>query len=148
MNPNRPLYARITLNNSKKSLGKAPTLNEFLRRAAVEYTTHKYNGEKFIGLIEFSYEPLPSDTIMSREQQLLHEFANIPLTPDDEEIYPGITMGRAMEIMNSEIGIRYNEIRNPDKRVGLDNEIIKEVRLDFHNAYGIDGQTVLPWIES
>ena len=147
MNPERKLFGRVNFGPNQVDLGRA-TIDKLAVRLIEQYRKSKYQGEPLSILVEIHSNPLPPTTIMSREQQLLHEFANIPLTPDDEEIYPGITMGRAMEIMNSDIGQQYNEIRNPDKRVGLGNDYVTQIRRCFDEQFGEDGQTVLPWIES
>lgn len=151
MNPNRELYGRITLNGEKKSLGRAPSLNELLRRVAVEYTNHKYQGEKLVGIIELSYEKLPAEaTIMSREDQLAHELMTHTKSYEEAKndvMENGLTWARMCEIMEHPEWDYYVRLCQPANRIGIADSEIERIRGVMQAAFDDDYKLVRNWID-
>lgn len=134
MNPSRNLYARMTLNGERKSLGCAP-MNEIVTRLTSQYLKHKYDGNKLQLIVEISYDELPAESIMSREQQLESELASHMITDPAEELFPGVTVARMQQVIETELFEQYKHICEPSNRIGLDQSIIDDIRSRYRDEY-------------
>lgn len=136
MNPNRAIYGRLTINGEKKSLGKAPGINEILQRIQQQFIKHEYRGNDLKLLVELSFDELPKfESLMTREQQLEAEFAQMSQV-DPDAIFleeTGLTHKQLSIICADPLFIQYQEICDPAKRMGLDESFIARIR-DEANA--------------
>lgn len=72
-----------------------------------------------VGVIEFSFNKLPDTSALDRESQLMNELNSNLLTDPDEIIYPGVTLSRVWEVMQSPEFIAYSILCQPEKRIGV-----------------------------
>lgn len=118
MNPDTPLFGRLTLGSNRITLGRAGFTTLFLR-AATEIQKLRVN-EDVILQLEMSRGKLPdsssfnSDAIV--EQQLA---AQIVTDQTVESPFPGISVGRVVEAMSSLEYEIYERFCEPSKRMGL-----------------------------
>ncbi len=134
MNPARETFGRLTIGTHKHTLGKAPGFAETLVRAAQVLKAERVTDTTVV-VIELSFSRLPEASSLDRESQLLNELNSHVLTDPDEEIYPGVTLGRIQEVMLSESFIAYNELCQPDKRVGVEQSTIDLTRAKYEQAF-------------
>lgn len=127
MNPERIVFGRVTINGDKTSLGRAKFVT-LLQRLAQTFHSKEYRGGKLQLIVEISDDPLPVATIMSREDQLTHELQTHMVTDPDEEAFPGVTISRMLQVIETTTYEQYNHICEPSHRVGLDRQTIQSIR--------------------
>jgi hypothetical protein len=147
MNPHRRLYARLTINDKKYDLKSPPGIAELAQRLAAQYRAHKYTGEKLVGILEFSFEPLPNLSILSREQQLEAEFDSMINKDPDNIIFEetGLTNRQLGEIWNDELFQTYQTLCEPEKRIGVDESFIQDIKLRAHEKFDPHLDLISKW---
>ena len=136
MNPNRAIYGRLTINDEKKSLGRAPGINEMLQRIQQQYLKSEYRGENLRLIVELSFEEIPQfESIMSRQQQLEAEAQSMMITDQSEEVFPGITLARVNEVYFSPEYKAYEHVCAPENRIGLDESEIARIRQSYAERF-------------
>ena len=144
MNPNREIYGRMTINGERKSLGAAPNFMELTRRLATQYNKWPSNG-KCTGILEFSYEPLPEETIVDKETQLAHEMQALMVTDPNEMLDIGITAGRLDEITDDADFHLYSRMCVAANRVGVPDSEISRIRQACADKFGEDHTKIRFW---
>ena len=130
MNFNRPVYGKITIGSHKIDLGRAPTMMEMMKRLLEQAKSAKITEDQIM-IIEFAYQILPKNLTLSREALLEQELQSMMLTDLTEEVYPGVTLARVHEVMETEIFTQYYEICQPDKRIGIDDSSINKIKQTY-----------------
>lgn len=146
MNLKRPLFGRITIGTTRSTLGKAEVSTMFVR--AVEQMRKSRNDDGVV-LIELSFAPLPDTTKLDRVTMLEQEFANnITSDPDAESPFPGITIGRVTEVMESAEYLAYEALCDPEHRAGVSQDHIDLVRQRYHDRFPDCFEHFPKWIDS
>lgn len=132
MNPSTPMYGMIKINDSELDLGCCKP-QDMMVRASQVMATHK--GEAVSINLRIEKTPIVSLNIFGTpEDANLAEFESaLKSAPPaaEVELFPGVTVQAAYEAEQSPEGQAYKRICNPDKRVGLNQAVIDEIR----NAY-------------
>lgn len=134
MNPDRKVFGRMTLNGTKIDLGRA-NFSIVMQRLMEQYRNKRYEGEKLQIIVEIADDPLPATSIMSRDEQIAHEFANLPMAAPDEEAFPGVTMQRVAEVMSDPLYDQWNELCKPDNRIGIPQSHIDSIRDQYRTQF-------------
>lgn len=144
MNPDRPIYARVTIGSQKIDLSKSPDLRTFIIRLTEQMGKSRLDTDA-VGIVEYSFSSLPHNLTLDRETQLMHEMKGL-YTPDDEEVFPGVTAARAVEAYQSESFKNYQLIAaNPDKRIGLSNGDIDLIKSLYFEEFPDVADHIPPW---
>ena len=118
MSPESKLFGRVSIGANRSSLGHAP-LNILLVRASQEIQKAKHREDMIITL-EMSPSKLPDSTVFDKATVIEQQLATAIVTdPNEESPFPGITVGRVAEVMMTPEYVAYEEICEPDKRMGL-----------------------------
>lgn len=145
MNPNRKMFARLTINGVKYDLKSPPNFQELLRRFMIQYERAPGTG-KCTGILEFSYDELPADTtIMSREDQLAHEMQ--ALMSDGEEIHEesGFTFAQIADMSDDSQVELYKRYSIAANRVGIPDSDIEAVKADVLARFGEGILRLIHW---
>lgn len=132
MNPERIVYGRLTINDDRIDLGRA-SVRVMMQRFIEQYAKKRYDGEKLRLTIELADDKLTT-TILSREAQLEQEAQQLYVSPD-EEVFPGVTAARAMEVMDTPEYIAYAHICEPANRIGVPDDTIEQVREAYKSRF-------------
>ena len=133
MSPDTPLFGRITLGANRISLGRAGTTTLFVR--ALEQIRKLRPSDDAVIQLEMSRSPLPDATTFDKLARAEHQLAERIVTdPDQPSPFPGITVGRVAEVMSTREYEAYNELCEPDKRMGLSQDEINAVYSAYWNV--------------
>lgn len=134
MSPDTPLFGRITIGSSRISLGRAGTTTLFVR--ALEQIRKLRVSEEHVIQIELSRAPIPDSTTFDKLARQEQQFAERLVTdPNAMSPFPGLTVGQVAEAMASPEYEAFNEICNPEKRIGLTPEQINEIQWTYQRAF-------------
>lgn len=146
MNPDTPLFGRITINSKRISLGRAPVTSLMIR--AVEQMRKVRHREDMLIQIELSPSRLMESSTFDRLSVMEQQLAERVITDGDTDSpFEGIKVGRVAEAMESPEYEAYAEICDPVKRQGLSDDQIRLIR-DAYEAKFPDCACHFPfWIE-
>ena len=134
MNSNTPLFGRISIGANRVSLGRG-TLAAMLIRAAEQIKKARHKDDLLIR-IELSPAKLPDSTTFDKSALLEQQLAEQTITDlSADSPFQGITIGRVTEAMLSPEYNAYAEICEPEKRIGLSDSQIRDIRQRWEAAY-------------
>lgn len=135
MNPNRGLFARITINGKRTDLGHA-TIHQLFLRAAQVYAGARVSGSELLIVLEASGAKLPDSSILNKEAIVEQQLLGHTVTdPEEESPFPGITIGRVQEVMASPEYIAWSYFCDPANREGVDHGLMVQVRHAYEHTF-------------
>ena len=133
MSPNTPLFGRLTLGNNRISLGREST-SELLMRAAEQIRQNRI-GDDTVIQIELCRNKLPDASTFNRITLLEQELAAKIITDAKADSpFPGISVGRVVEVMGTKEYEAYESICKPDNRIGLTEVDIIEIKVAYQTV--------------
>lgn len=136
MNPERKVFGRMTVGKERITLGRA-AFSDMLLRVSREYLKSQYRGEAPI-VIELSQNELPEafsiDKPPSVEEELFGRMVD-QSEIQDEEAFPGVSVGRVIEVHESKEYERYALICDPAKRVGMDSQEVERIIQEYTDKF-------------
>lgn len=130
MSPTTPLFGRITFGNQRISLGREST-SELLMRAAEQIRKNRI-GDDTVIQIEICRNRLPDATSFNRISLLEQELAAKIITDAKAESpFPGISVGRVIEVMGTPEYEAYFQTCQPDQRIGLSQTELDRIRQEY-----------------
>lgn len=146
MDPQRILYGRVTHGDSQVDLGRA-TFETMLKRLAI--TSRSIPGQAKRIIVELSADPITDLSHASRSVQIEAELESSILRTSEvhEEWRPGISFERMGEAIDSESYKAYARICEPNKRLGLTELRIEQIRLAYEHEWPDVSQHIPVWIQ-
>jgi hypothetical protein len=146
MSPDTPLFGRLTLGNNRISLGRAGMTTLMIR--ATEQLRKIRVSDSTVIQLEMSRDKLPDSTTFDRAALQEHQFVEqINNNPDAESPYPGITLGRVAEAMESLEYINYAMLCEPSRRLGFSNLTIDNWREAYESKFPDCAHYFPKWID-
>jgi hypothetical protein len=147
MSPDTPMFGRVTINGNRISLGRAGTTT-LLIRLAQQLRKVRPSDDSVIQ-VELSRNNLPDSTTFDKLAREEQQFAERVITDRDAlSPWPGVTVGTVALAMESPEYIAYNEICDPQKRIGMSDLKIQRI-IDAYATLFPDCISHFPkWIES
>lgn len=134
MSPETPMFARLTYKGTRTNLGRAP-IHVLLTRAMEEMRKIRKADEMVIQL-EFGTSKLPDATSFNRITLLEQELAAKIITDAKADSpFPGISVGRVVEVMGTKEYEAYESICKPDQRIGLSQVEIDLIRTAYADKF-------------
>lgn len=138
MSPESKLHGRLTVGSSRISIGHAPA-HVLMTRVMGELQKIKHR-EDMVIQIEMSPARLPDATSFNRVTLLEQELAAKIITDAKADSpFPGISVGRVVEVMGTKEYEAYESICKPDNRIGLtevDIDTIRDTyRIKFNDCF-------------
>jgi hypothetical protein len=126
MSPDTPLFGRVTINGNRVSLGRAGTTT-LLIRLAQQLRKIRPTDDTVIQ-VELSRNNLPDSTTFDKLAREEQQFAERVITDKDAPSpWPGVSVGTVALAMESLEYIAYNEICDPEKRMGMSDSEIQRI---------------------
>lgn len=140
------LFGRLTIGANRINLGRG-NITVLSIRMAEQLASIRVTDEAVIQL-EMSRSKLPDSTTFDKtayyEQQVA---AKISTDPNEESPFPGITLGRVVEVMSSPIYEAYAAICEPNKRLGLTIRDLERIKLAYESTFPDCAPHFPLWIE-
>jgi len=134
MNPETPLFGRITVGSNRTSLGRA-ALSEMLIRAMTEIRKVRHRNDIVIQ-IELSPAKLPDATTFDKHAILERKVAEQTTTDlSGDSPFPGLTLQRVADCMDSPEYEAYAHICEPNNRINFNSYQIDQIRDSYESAY-------------
>lgn len=149
MNPNRKLFAKLTINGTEYDLKSPPSFGDLMNRLHAQFLAHKAVNNKCSGILEFSFEPI-QDSLLSYEQRLEKEIMANAITDLDavmleDENGREYTIREVDAVLADPIHDAYRVIADPAKRIGMDQAEITRIKEAYESKYGALGRAVCKW---
>lgn len=120
------MFGRVTIGANRISLGRAGTTTLLIRVA--EQLRKIRPADDTVVQIELSRNLLPDATTFNQLARAEAQFAErVIVDPTLESPFPGITIGRVAEVMATPEYEAYEAICEPDKRMSMTLEEIREI---------------------
>lgn len=134
MNPDTPLYGRITTGQTRTSLGRAAISTLMIR--AMEQIRKTRHAETLVIQIELSPSKLQDSSTFDRHSILAAEQAQLAVdSSSGESPFPGISLARVAEAIASPEYAAYEKICDPEQRIGLNEATIKSITESYSSAF-------------
>lgn len=147
MSPDIAFFGRITIDGKRSTLGRS-SYATILTRAAEQIRLARAKEESLIQ-IEISRGKFLDSTTFDKSALMEQELAQNSLTdPNDESPFPGITVGRVAEVMESPEYQAYEAICDPHKRNGLAASYVNSIILEYHETFPDCHPHFPKWIHS
>ncbi len=146
MSPDSKVYGRVTIGGNRVSIGHA-SVSVMLIRAGQEIQKAKHRAEMVIQ-IELSPTRLLDATTFDKAAKIEHELSTHFITnPDEDSGFPGVTIRRLTEAMDSPEYKAYAEICDPEKRMSLNEEFIQDTIQAFEVRFPDCFQYFPKWVD-
>ena len=145
MNPDTPLFGRITIGSNRTSLGRSAISTLMIR--AMEQIRKARHRDDLVIQIEISPARLPDSTTFDRQALLELQVAEQTVVdPSSESPFPGITVGEVADAMSSPEYEAYAEICDPVKRQGLGQATLEKIQADYVSKFPMCAMHFPRWI--
>lgn len=146
MDMGKLMYGKVTHGTDTKSLGRA-TISALLLRFASE-VKHVHAGTKKL-VLELSVDELTDSSIQSRAVMIEAELesAIVPASKINEDWKPGISYERMGDALTSESYQAYARMCEPANRVGVDEQVITDLRTRYEAEWSDVSQYLPVWRE-
>ena len=133
MNQEQKLWLRISQAGQVTEQIEVLDFRRAIRVIFESFIAH--NARKILMNVEISNQPL-RDTLLNREQQAEQQLMAGALTDQDEIIYPpDVTLGECELAWASESGQLMFKYQRPESRIGIDPEVLNQLRNDWESNF-------------
>ena len=148
MNPNQTFHVRISQNMKVTEHIQVESLNQVVDALMESFLTHKTPSSRRVQMVvEISNQALPmGQSLLTREQQMEQDMMSRTLTDLDEVIFePDITLREVNEALGSPEGELMLQYQRPDRRMGVDPELLKRIKSDYELKFPRVAQHAPKW---